>query len=140
MAVSTSYRLDSELKRRLSERSEVEGVTETALVSRLLDEGLKTADHPGIIYRNGPTGRRAALAAGPDVWEVVSALRSASGEGEARIADVAEQVGLPTHVVRIAIEFAAEHRDEIERRIAMNDEAAERVRKLTEEPANPLAS
>ena len=28
-------------------------------------------DHPGIAFRDGPTGRRAALAAGPDIWEGV---------------------------------------------------------------------
>jgi hypothetical protein len=38
-------------------------------------------DHPGIVFRDGPTGRRAGLAAGPDVWEVVSALRSTGLEG-----------------------------------------------------------
>jgi uncharacterized protein DUF5615 len=34
-------------------------------------------ERPGVIFRTGPTGRRADLAAGPDVWEVVRAVRSA---------------------------------------------------------------
>jgi hypothetical protein len=42
----------------------------TALVTAVLDEGLKIGRFSGIVYRDGPTGRRAGLAAGPDVWEV----------------------------------------------------------------------
>jgi hypothetical protein len=34
-------------------------------------------DHPGIIFRDGPSGRRAVLIAGPDVHEVIRALKSA---------------------------------------------------------------
>ena len=35
------------------------------------------AEHPGIIFRSGLTGRRAALTGGPDVWEVIRAIKSA---------------------------------------------------------------
>jgi hypothetical protein len=33
-------------------------------------------DRLGIVFRDGPMGRRAGLAAGPDVWEVIAAMRS----------------------------------------------------------------
>lgn len=33
------------------------------------------AGHPGIVFKDGPTGRRAALAMGPDVWEVVTYIK-----------------------------------------------------------------
>lgn len=52
-------------------------------------EGLDTLHHPGIVYRDGPTGRRAALAMGPDVWEIVSALRHTKGAQERRVATLA---------------------------------------------------
>lgn len=71
----TSYRIDQGLKERLASQAAAEGLTERAMLERLVAEGLDTLAHPGIVYRNGPTGRRAALAVGPDVWEVVSALR-----------------------------------------------------------------
>ena len=51
------------------------GASITQLVSSLLDEGLKTRRFPGVVYRSGPVGRRAALVGGPDVWEVVRDLR-----------------------------------------------------------------
>ena len=40
MAVSTSYRLTPELKQRLARRATTEGITVTALISRLLAQGL----------------------------------------------------------------------------------------------------
>lgn len=140
MTASTSYRLEEGLKRRLAEQAVAEGVTETALVTRVLDEGLKTAGHPGIVYRDGATGRRAALAGGPDVWEVVLAVRSALGSEDAKVRDAAQQMGLAERLVRVAVNFAAAHPDEIEHRLAMNEEAAERARVLAEQRARLLAS
>lgn len=137
---ATSYRLDDDLKRRLAERAAAEGVTETALVARVLDEALKTAPHPDIVFRNGATGRRAALAGGPDVWEVVVAVRHAPGDGDAKIAGAAEQMGLPERLVRAAVNFAAVYPEEIEERIALNDAAAERARQVAEQRARLLAS
>ncbi|MGH8906969.1 MAG: hypothetical protein ACRD0K_10735 [Egibacteraceae bacterium] len=80
MAASVSYRLDERLKSRLAARAAAEGIPESALVSRLLDEGMKTSAYPGITYRGGPSGRRAGLACGPDVWEVIVAVRHAEGQ------------------------------------------------------------
>jgi hypothetical protein len=140
VAGSTSYRLSADLKHALSERASAEGMSETALVTRLLEEGLKTSAHPGVIYRNGRSGRRAALSGGPDIWTVILAVRSAVGSGEAKIADAAEQFGIPAGRVRIAVEFAAENADEIRHDIALNDAAAERVRKLIAERDRLLAS
>jgi hypothetical protein len=137
---ATSYRLSDDLKRRLAERAARDGVTETALVTRLLDEGMKTAGFPGIIYRDGASGRRAGLAAGADVWEVILAVRSAPGRGEAKIADAAEQLGVSSRLVRLAVDFATENPDEIEHSIALNDAAAERVRKMVEARERMLAS
>lgn len=140
MAMSTSYRLDPELKRLLAERAASEQVTETALVTRLLEEGLKTSAFPGIVYRGGPTGRRAGLAVGPDVWEVILAVRHARGRGEAKVRDAARQLGVPQAQVRVAVDFAAAYPREVEDRIALNEAAAERARELAEERARLLAS
>lgn len=140
MTASVSYRLDEDLKHRLAERAAAEGISETALVSRLLDEGLKTAAHPGIVYRDGAAGRRAALAVGPDVWEIVVAVRHAGGGGDDKVRDVADQLGLAEHLVRLAVDFAAAHPDEIEASIIANEEAAERAQRLAEERERLMAS
>jgi hypothetical protein len=47
------------------------GMSLSSAANRLVDEALRMSEHPGIVFRPGPTGRRAALAAGPDAWEVV---------------------------------------------------------------------
>lgn len=140
MAASTSYRLDPDLKQRLAERAKAEGVTETALVTRLLDEGLRMAAHPGVVFRGGATGRRAAVAGGPDVWEVVVGVRHATGRGDARIGEAAEAIDLPERLVRIAVNYATEHSDEIDARIALNDAAGERAHTLAEQRERVLAS
>ena len=62
---ATSYRLDPEIKLRLQRQAVAEGISERALTERLISEGLDTLHHPGIVYRDGTTGRRAALAVGP---------------------------------------------------------------------------
>lgn len=50
----------------------------TALLERLIIQGVDTIDHPGIVSRV-PTGdRRAALATGPDRWEIVRGCVSSS--------------------------------------------------------------
>ena len=85
-------------------------------------------EHPGVLFRTGPTGRRAGLAAGPDVWEVVRAVRSARGaepglaEGEL-LALVAENTGVPERLIRVATGYWAAYPDEIDAEIAVADAA-----------------
>jgi hypothetical protein len=38
------------------------GEAKSRTAERLIDEGLRMEDHPGIVFRDGPAGRRAALA------------------------------------------------------------------------------
>jgi hypothetical protein len=137
---ATSYRLDPLIKSALQTRARAEGISERALLERLVAEGLDTLHHPGIVYRDGPTGRRAALAVGPDVWEVVSALRYTTGSDEQRVAALAEQFGLHPRHIRIAIDFAAVHREDIEAQVAANDVAADQARRLAERRAGLMAS
>jgi hypothetical protein len=127
---ATSYRLDPAVKSRLERQAAAEGITERALLERLVSEGLDTLHHPGIVYRDGPSGRRAALAVGPDVWEVVSALRHTKGNAEERVAQLAEQFDLHPRHIRTAIDFAAAHRDVIDAEVRANDQAADEARDL----------
>lgn len=133
MASSTSFRLSVAAKRRLSKRAELEGVSATALLERLITEGVDELDHPGIVFRGPAHDRRAALAAGPDVWEVIARLQELEGSEEERIAVLSEESDLHPRLVRIAVEYAVEHPDEIRRRIDRNRELAERSRRAAEE-------
>jgi hypothetical protein len=137
---ATSYRLDPQIKDRLQRQAAAEGISERALLERLVSEGLDTLHHPGIVYRHGPTGRRAALAVGPDVWEVVSALRHTKGGQEHRVATLAEQFALHPRHIRTAIDFAASHAEQIEAQVAENDAAAEQARLVAAGRARLMAS
>ena len=95
----------------------------TALLERLIIEGVDTLEHAGIVYRGAGHDRRAALAGGPDVWEVVARLRELEGGEEQRIATLAAETEVHPRLVRTALEFAARHPAEVERRIVANERA-----------------
>jgi hypothetical protein len=137
---ATSYRLDPEIKARLQRQAATEGISERALLERLVSEGLDTAHHPGIVFRDGPTGRRAALAVGPDVWEVASALRYTKGAPERRIATLAEQFDLHVRHIRTAVDYAADHHEVIAAQVAANDAAADAARTRAERRARLMVS
>lgn len=139
-AQPTSFRLDADVKAALAEQAKAERITERKLLERLVREGVDTLHHPGIVYRDGPTGRRAALAVGPDVWEVVSALRYTAGNEEERVAELAEQFDLHPRHIRAAIDFAVGHKPAIDSQVAANDAAAERVRDIAARRAQIMAS
>jgi uncharacterized protein (DUF433 family) len=134
---ATSYRMDPGVKARLEAQAAAEGIAERALLERLVVEGLDTLRHPGIVYRDGPTGRRAALVVGSDVWEVISALRHTGGSDAERVAALAEQFDLHPRHIRTAIDFAAAHREDIDAQVAANDAAAEQARQLAEQVGCP---
>lgn len=127
---TTSIRLDDALRERLTAAAFAEGVSVTELIERFVREGLATADHPGIVFKPGPSGRRAALAGGPDVWEIAAALRYVRGPERQRVTALAKEFGVGERQIVIALNYAAAHREEIETRVSANDEAlaeAERV-------------
>jgi hypothetical protein len=46
----------------------------SSVTNLFVDEALRAEEHPGITFRPGPTGRRAGIVGGPDVWEVIDTL------------------------------------------------------------------
>lgn len=140
MTRPTSFRLPANLLDRLESESRSSNTSVTSLVVTLLDEGLKIRQFPGIVYRNGPTGRRAGLVGGPDVWEIVRDLRHAAGRGMARIAHLVEETGLSTARVTLAADFYATFPDEINAQLEADEQAAERVRRLVDQRDRLLSS
>lgn len=136
---STSFRISQEARRRLTDRAEREGTSATALLERLIIEGIDALEHPGIVHRGPEHDRRAALAAGPDVWEIVARLRELDGDEEERIATLAEESALHPRQVRIAVDYAAAHPEPIEERIDRNEQVAEDSRRLAEQRRALLA-
>jgi hypothetical protein len=115
-----SARWNTEVLERLKQRSEAAGTNRSRLAERYVDEGTRMDEHPGIVFRDGPTGRRAALAGGPDVWELVFTLKGGEERGEEAITATAELLNLTTSQVRIAVRYYGAFPEEIDRRIALN--------------------
>ena len=140
MARPTSFRLPDELLERLEREAASSNTSTTSLVASLLSEGITTRRFAGVVYRDGPTGRRAALVGGPDVWEVIRDVRHAKGRGDKRLATVATSAGLAIPQVRLAVDFYTSNPDEIDRRIEADEREAERVRTLIERRERLLSS
>lgn len=82
-------------------------------------------EHPGVIFRGGPTGRRAALAGGPDVWELMATLKQGKAKGEKAVRETAEVLGLTELQVRTGVRYYSEYSAEIDERICRNVEEAD---------------
>ena len=101
-------------------------------------------DHPGVIFREGPAGRRAVLAGGPDVREVIRAVQSARAsepelDAEEIVALVSSNTGVPTRLVDTAIRYWAAYPDEIDAWINEVDKFEEQALLAWERRKNLLA-
>ena len=88
------------------------------------------AEHPGIIFRSGPTGRRAALAGGPDVWEVIRAVKAAHAaeprlDRDDLVSLVSDNTGIALRLVTTAVRYWAAYPDEVDAEITAADAAEE---------------
>ncbi len=127
MSRHLSVRVGDELFEQLAAQSRRSGQSRSALAKQLLEEGLRMEQHPGIVFRSGPGGRRAGLIGGPDVWEVVGALRGAGGGASDSLAKVGERTGLTVDQVGVALRYYADYTEEIGDWIRRVEEEAERV-------------
>ena len=139
VAASTSFRISDTARTRLASRAAREGITATALLDQLIIEGTDQLDYPGIVFRGPAHDRRAALAAGPDVWEVVARLQELEGSEEQRISILAAESDLHPRLIRIALDYAAEHSGEVRERIDRNRGMTERSRRTAQEREALLA-
>lgn len=139
VARSTSFRISDTARTRLASRAAREGLTATALVDQLIIEGIDQLDYPGITFRGPSHDRRAALAAGPDVWEVVARLQELDGSEEQRISQLAAESELHPRLIRIALDYAADHPDEVQERIDRNKAMATQSRRMAEQREALLA-
>jgi len=126
VAAPLSIRFDPGILDRLRRRAgRSPGATPSGLAQRLVDEGLRQGEFPGVVFRDGATGRRAALALGPDVWEVVRTLREVDERGEAAVDAAAELLALPPARVRLALRYYSTYEQEVDAEIAEADAASE---------------
>lgn len=124
-------RFEPEVAARLSAWASAHpGLSLSSAANRLVDEALRMQEHPGIVFRPGASGRRAGVAAGPDVWEVVRSVRSA------RLAEpdltepqilhlVADNTGLSPHAINVAVGYWSSYPEEIDAELLADEAATE---------------
>src|SRR5215469_16089323 len=123
MTSPLSIRFDEGVLARLRRRAQATpGATPSGLAQRLVDEGLRMAEHPGVLFKDGPSGRRSALAFGPDVWEVVKFLREIDERGPDAVDAAVEVLGLSEAQVRISMHYYSAYPDEVDEEIAQAEE------------------
>jgi hypothetical protein len=128
---SFSARFSAEVIDMLDARSERLGQSKARVAERLIEEGLRIEEFPGIVFRSGPTGRRAGIAGGPDVWEIVRDLHGVVAESAPGdpIEAVASTSGIDRSIVELAASYYAAHPEDVDERIHMNELAAGRLRR-----------
>jgi hypothetical protein len=129
---SQPIRIESETLGALRERSAQTGEPFVRLAQRYIDEGMRLDRHPGIVFRDGPAGRRAVVIGGPDVWEVIVAARSAPERGENLIEALVQRMGAPAERIRVAVRYYAEYPDEVDSWISKVEEEADRLEQTLE--------
>ena len=76
-------------------------------------------EHPLITFKDGPAGRRARLVGGPDVWEVIGAIRSVRQAEPALAGDevlevAAETSGTPVPFMHAALAYWSDYPEEVD--------------------------
>jgi uncharacterized protein (DUF433 family) len=95
---------------RLEERARLARVPKGVFAARYVEEGLAMDAYPGIVFRDGPSGRRPAIVGGPDVWEIIQVL-SAEGWDSTRAAD---NLDVRRGLVDAALAYYADNQDSID--------------------------
>jgi len=119
MSENVSVRLEDSLSQRLRLRARAAGETLSDRLRRYADEGVRRDEHPLITFRDGPTGRRAGLVCGPDVWEVAMWLEDLSAEPDP-VSALVEDLVLTRPQIDAALRYRAAYPDEIDTRIELH--------------------
>jgi len=119
MSENVSVRLEDGLAQRLRLRARAAGETLSDRLRRYAEEGVRRDEHPLITFRDGPTGRRAGLVGGPDVWEIVMWVEELAGEVDP-VAVLVEESTLTRGSIDAALRYRTAYPDEVEARIDLH--------------------
>jgi hypothetical protein len=117
--VNISVRLDDHLAEQLRLRARAAGESLSDRLRRYAEEGTRRDEHPLITFRDGPTGRRAGLMGGPDVWEVVMWLEDLAGDRDA-VTTLAKESDLKRSQIEAAVRYRDAYPDEVSARIELH--------------------
>src|ERR1700686_4052607 len=111
-----SVRLNDATIARLGRHAQRMHLAPRTLAQRYVEEGLRMDEHPLIRFADGPSGRRARLVGGPDVWEGIAGARDNDGD----LAETAAYLELSLGLVQAAASYYAAYSQEVDERIERN--------------------
>jgi hypothetical protein len=114
-----------EVLERLKAEASARQLSFSALAEELIEEGLRGRRHPLVTFRDGPTGRRAGLVGGPDLWEVIGGLVGGDVPADARVGRAIDHFGLSAQQLSAVLDYYADFTAEIDAEIAANLAAAD---------------
>ena len=121
---NVSVRLDERLVARLRLRASAAGETLSDRLRRYAEEGARRDEHPLITFRDGPTGRRAGVVGGPDVWEIAMWIADL-GPVDDPAAELTVDLPITRTQVDAALAYYAAYPGEIKARINLHHENAD---------------
>lgn len=108
-------RISKDIEEEIEREMRLRGTTFSEVATGLLREAIRMRRVPGVVFMEGPAGRRAALAGtGLDVWEVISTYKSVDGDHE-RLKESYEW--LSGSQLSAALDYYALYPEEIDARI-----------------------
>jgi uncharacterized protein (DUF433 family) len=121
-------RLPEDLEKEIEREIELRGATFSEVAASLLREAVRMRRVPGIVFMDGPSGRRAAIAGtGLDVWEVISTYESVGNDYE-RLKESYPWLSEPQ--LRVALVYYELYPEEVDARIEREESwTPERIRR-----------
>lgn len=119
MSVNVSVRIDNDLAERLRLRARAAGESLSDRLRRYAEEGARRDEHPLITFRDGPSGRRAGVIGGPDVWEIWIWLEDLAAESDP-IATLFSETAVTRPQLDAALRYREAYSDEIAVRIELH--------------------
>ncbi len=117
-SVQKSLRIPAELAKAIEEEAERSGRDFSAVSIELLSEAVKMKRCPGILFADGPSGRRARIAGtGLDVWELIATSNSLDKDYD-RLCQAYHWLSKPQ--LRAALSYYKLYAEEIDRQVARN--------------------
>ncbi len=118
-----AFRVRPETAEALKERARELGTTQTELVERYIEEGIRLGTHPLIYFREGAGGREPAMfGSGLRVRTVIETVRQNGNS----IEEAADYLGHPEHLIAACVSYYADYQQEIDQAIADANAFAER--------------
>lgn len=102
--MSKELEIPEELADEIQRESDRTGKSWTATAGELLDEAVRMRRAPGIVFTDGPVGRRATVAgSGLDVWEIIRTWQQDVGQNYEELRTVYDW--LPELQLRAALRY-----------------------------------